>query len=81
MAYRSAIKKKFVQHGDWMILSFALTLSAITLRLWKPFLAINFQIPPRDLYVIVSWLGWVPNLLVGLILIKLGTSKRILKKG
>jgi hypothetical protein len=63
-----------------MVLSFALTLSAITLRLWKPFLAINFHIPPRDLYVLVSWLGWVPNLIVGLILIKSGAAQRVLRK-
>lgn len=79
-AYRTAIQKKFIAHGNWMVLSFALTLSAITLRLWKPFLAINFQIPPRDLYVIVSWLGWVPNFIIALVLIKFGISRRILQK-
>lgn len=80
MAYRTALKKRFISHGNWMIISFALTLSAVTLRIWKPFLAMNFQIPPRDLYVLVSWLGWVPNLIVALFLIKSNLSQRILKK-
>jgi hypothetical protein len=47
-----------------MLRSFAMAFSAITLRLWKVILVYLFQPSPMDLYQIVSWLGWIPNLLL-----------------
>jgi len=59
------IKKGDVkQHRAFLIRSFALTLSAITLREWKYILALLFDPRPNDLYMIIAWLGWVPNLLI-----------------
>lgn len=52
------------EHRDWMIRSYALTLSAVTLRLWKMGLALTIAPNPMDLYRIVAWLGWIPNLLL-----------------
>ncbi|MGE8242005.1 MAG: DUF2306 domain-containing protein, partial [Sphingobacterium sp.] len=49
---------------DFMLRSFALTCSAITLRFWKVILVYLFQPNPMDLYQIIAWLGWVPNLLL-----------------
>ncbi|MEZ4799936.1 MAG: DUF2306 domain-containing protein [Flavobacteriales bacterium] len=69
-AFRSAKNKDFIQHRNWMILSYALTLSAVTLRLWKMGIVWAFQPPPMDAYRIVAWLGWVPNLLVAFLLWK-----------
>jgi len=47
-----------------MMRSFALTMSAITLRFWK-YLIIFFLHPrPMDVYRIVAWLGWGFNLLI-----------------
>lgn len=63
-AFISAKNKKFKQHKLWMWRSFALTLSAITLRLWKVILVYLFHPPPMDVYKVVAWLGWVLNLLV-----------------
>ena len=51
-------------HRNWMIRSFALTLSAITLRAWKYILVATFAPRPMDVYRIVAWLGWVLNLAV-----------------
>lgn len=74
-AFRHALKGQFEKHGKWMIRSYALTLSAITLRLWK-FTYANYIDPdmeflhPMDLYRIVAWAGWVPNLLIAEYLIK-----------
>jgi hypothetical protein len=56
-------------HEAFMIRSYALALSAITLRLWKLGLAHTFEPNPMDLYQIVTWLGFVPNLLVAEIII------------
>lgn len=70
LAINSAIQKQFQQHRDWMIRSFALTLSAITLRAWKTFFVYLFHPHPMDVYRIVAWLGWVLNLLVAEMLIR-----------
>lgn len=63
-AYQLARQKKFTQHKQWMWRSFALTISAITLRMWKVFIVYLFHPNPMDVYQIIAWLGWVPNILV-----------------
>lgn len=50
-------------HKNFMIRSYALTLSAVTLRLWKPIIASIVEIDALHLYMIISWMGFVPNLL------------------
>ena len=49
---------------EFMIRSYALTLSAITLRAWKMGLANFTDITPMDRYRMVAWLGFVLNLLL-----------------
>lgn len=57
------IKRKNVQaHKEYMIRSYALTCSAITLRTWKLILSSMFTIDPVTLYMIDAWLGFIPNL-------------------
>ena len=68
-AYKNARKKNFVAHKIWMYRSFALTLSAITLRAWKWILIEIFHPRPMDVYMIVAWLGWVLNLIIAEIII------------
>lgn len=58
-----AIKKRFDEHRNFMLRSFALTCSALTLRFWKVALVFLFHPNPMDIYQIIAWLGWVPNLL------------------
>jgi uncharacterized membrane protein len=65
--YKGFIKIKnrdVISHKIFMFRSFALTLSAITLRMWKVILVYLFQPSPIDLYQIIAWLGWIPNLLI-----------------
>ncbi|MEO7923681.1 MAG: DUF2306 domain-containing protein [Chitinophagaceae bacterium] len=50
-------------HKQFMIRSYALTFSAITLRTWKAVLSGLFVIAPLTLYQVDAWLGFVPNLL------------------
>lgn len=57
-------KRDFRKHRDFMIRSFALTLSAITLRAWKYIIVAVFHPRPMDVYQIVAWLGWGLNLLI-----------------
>ncbi|MCQ9641306.1 DUF2306 domain-containing protein [Chryseobacterium sp. WG14] len=63
-AYQFAKQKKFKEHKQWMWRSFALTLSAITLRMWKVIIVYLFHPNPMDVYQIIAWLGWIPNILL-----------------
>lgn len=50
-------------HRDYMVRSYALTLSALTLRTWKIILSNATDLPPEIIYMMDAWLGFVPNLL------------------
>ena len=63
LAWRCALKRNFVEHRKWMIRSFALTLAAVTLRLYLPVAAL-LPIPFNDGYRAISFLCWVPNLIL-----------------
>ncbi len=57
-------KRNIIKHKHFMYKSFALAFSAITLRLWKIILVYLFQPSPMDIYQIIAWLGWIPNLII-----------------
>lgn len=69
IALKALFSKNFGKHQKFMIRSFALTLSAITLRFWKYIIVLIFQPRSMDVYQIVAWLGWVLNLLIAEIII------------
>ncbi|WP_462227922.1 DUF2306 domain-containing protein [Mucilaginibacter sp.] len=59
-----AIKNKnVIRHKQFMLRSYALTLSAVTLRLWKIVISSFVHVDPVTLYMIDAWLGFIPNLL------------------
>lgn len=74
-AYRSIRAGDVKSHREWMIRSFALTFAAATLRLWLgiliatqlPFLQTSYQGDFDALFVevyrVVMWLCWVPNII------------------
>lgn len=64
MGWREAVRGHIGAHRRWMYRSYALTLSAISLRLWKWALVLLFAPKPMEVYRLVAWLGWVGNLLV-----------------
>jgi len=63
-AFRFAKQKNWQAHKNFMLRSYALTLSAISLRLFKWMIASIWELPPMDTYRIVSIAGWVINLMV-----------------
>ncbi len=69
-AYSCARKRRFADHKNYMIRSYALTFSAITLRSWKLILSNTTAIDLGELYVIDAWLGFMPNLVVAEIIIR-----------
>jgi len=63
-AYRMVRRGNIEAHRQWMIRNFALTLAAVTLRNELPFMLFALHWPFPRAYITVSWLCWVPNLLI-----------------
>ena len=80
MALIKAKKKDFKAHRNYMIRSYALTLSALTLRAWKYAITNSIELPPMDVYRAVAWLGWVINLGVAEYIIFQSKQKSLFKK-
>lgn len=64
-----AKQKDWVQHQNYMYRSYALTLSAITLRLLKPILVSTTTLEPMQIYTTIAWAGWVLNWIIAEIII------------
>ena len=62
--------KRVIAHKQFMMRSYALTLSAVTLRTWQYILSHSFVIDAAILYKIDAWMGFVPNLIFAEWLIK-----------
>ena len=76
-AWYYATRKNFVVHRKFMIRSYALTLSAITLRLYTIlFEYLNVHARPVDIYITTAWLSWVPNLIIAEIIINSVRNKK-----
>ncbi|MBG7608979.1 MAG: DUF2306 domain-containing protein [Verrucomicrobia bacterium] len=63
VGWRKIAGRDWRRHREWMIRSYALTISAITLRAWKYLIVMAFEPAPMDVYRLVAWLGFVPNIL------------------
>lgn len=62
-AWRLAVAGRYAEHRRWMVRSFAMTFGAVTLRMYLPIAPmLGYDFMPA--YVAISWLAWVPNLLV-----------------
>lgn len=71
LAYRRIRQGNVQAHREWMTRNYALTFSAVMLRVWLPlFLAFGYGFP--EAYTTVAWLCWVPNLLVAELIISSG---------
>jgi uncharacterized membrane protein len=74
LAFLAAIKSEFKRHRQFMIRSYALTLSAVSLRLFKYIIVSLFELPPMDTYKIVAVLGWTVNLIIAELYIRKSIS-------
>lgn len=71
-----AIKNSNIsEHKRWMVRSYALTLSAVSLRIYQLILGYVDIIDPEFQYLFVSWVSWVGNLLVAEFIIKFRNVK------
>lgn len=79
ISFYSILKRKIEIHGNWMLRSYALTLSAVTLRFYAYlFDVFNIPIRPTETYILLTWMSWIPNLLIAEILIRKGYIKNLL---
>ena len=70
-AYTSIRQRNIPVHEEWMIRNYALTFAAVTLRIYLPLLIMLFHGNFLPAYRTVSWLCWVPNLIIaGMIISK-----------
>ena len=63
LGYRAIRRGEKETHRAWMLRSYALTLAAVTLRIYLPLSQI-VGLPFAPSYEVISWLCWVPNLFV-----------------
>ncbi|OJJ16350.1 hypothetical protein BKI52_34225 [marine bacterium AO1-C] len=76
LAIKTAMQKDFVAHRKWMVRSYALVFSAVTLRVYMPLLTYfigELGLPtmnPELAVVVTSWINWIPNLIVGELLLR-----------
>ena len=70
LAFTSIRKGNLKDHKAFMYRSYALALSAITLRAWKYLIVFLLHPRPMDVYRIVAWLGWIPNLFIAELIIR-----------
>jgi uncharacterized membrane protein len=63
-AFTTALNGKFDEHRDYMIRSYALTFSAISLRSWKIIMTYTGWVDMAYIYIVDAWLALIVNLLV-----------------
>ena len=68
-AYNAIRNRNITSHRRWMVRSYALCFAAVTLRIYLPLFTAVFHLDFGVSYQIISWLCWVPNLLVAEIII------------
>jgi hypothetical protein len=79
LSFLKVKKGNFLAHTKWNIRSYALTLSAVTLRFYAYLFDIfNVNIGPKETYILLSYLSWIPNLIVAQLLIYGGYAKYLL---
>jgi uncharacterized membrane protein len=70
MAYSQIRRLNIPEHKKWMIRNYALTFAAVTLRIYLPLMVpFLFHGDFMAAYRTISWLCWVPNLVVAELII------------
>lgn len=70
LAYRQVRQHRYEEHVKWNIRSYALTLSAVTLRFYAYlFDVFKIDMGPRETYILLAYMSWIPNLLFAELLI------------
>ena len=62
LGYCAAAERRFGDHREWMLRSYACTSSAIMLRLMLPFSIFVLGLDFLPAYQVIAWLSWAVNL-------------------
>jgi uncharacterized membrane protein len=68
-AYQSIRAGDVEQHRAYMVRNFALTLAAVSLRVYLP-LSMMAGVDFGTAYAVIAWMAWIPNLLVAEMLLR-----------
>ena len=69
LGWRAAVERRFDAHREWMIRAYAITATAITLRLMLPASAL-LELEFYPAYRVISWASWLTNLVIAEIVIR-----------
>lgn len=70
LGVRAAVQRRFDDHRAWMIRSYAITSTAITLRLMLPFSVVLMKLPFVPAYQVIAWVSWMTNLAIAELLLR-----------
>jgi len=79
IALLRARRRDIQAHRAFMVRSYALTLSAVTLRAWKFAIVYVAHPHPMEVYRAVAWLGWTVNIAVAELIIYRKLKKQFLR--
>ena len=80
MSFLRVKKGHYLSHTKWNIRSYALTLSAVTLRFYASMFDIfEVRMGPKETYILLSYLSWIPNLIIAEIMIYFKYPQYLLK--
>jgi len=65
-------------HRQWILRSYALTLAAISLRIYVFFGSWSFDLAQPTAYALIAWLSWIPNLLICEIYLRYKSSRSLI---
>lgn len=81
LSYVKIRSGKIELHANWMLRSYALTLSAVSLRFYAYlFDVFNVGITPKETYILIAYLSWIPNLILAELLIRLGFIRHLMRR-
>lgn len=70
MGIQTIRKKQIDAHVQWMIRSYAITFSAVSLRLWVPALSLFSNFSSLQIIILTAWISWLFNLIIAELIIK-----------
>jgi hypothetical protein len=79
LGYRAALERRLKAHRAWMIRSYALTFGAVTLRVYLA-VALALHLDFDAAYRAISFLAWVPNLILAEVLLRRGPVRTALRR-
>ena len=78
-AWQEALRKNWIKHIEMMLISYAVTLAAMSLRGESYLLFYLFHTKPIETYLTVTWFSWTFNIFVAKLLIMNHLPKKLLE--